>query len=119
MALSLPIYSAGLFFLTFVKFSKQSQSLPIYSAGLFCLTLMKFSKLSLIVLINASFFPKQTHIMLSTLSLKSGKTKKEYSKTCVKLPLSKRPKMVSKTNYRKMQVKSVAGCSIESILQYF
>ena len=51
-----------------------------------------------------------------------------YSKTCVKWPLSKRPKMVFKTNYRLMQVKSIADlmqvksiaeCSKGSILQYF
>ena len=36
-----------------------------------------------------------------------------YSKTCVKWPLSKRPKMVSKTNYRLMQVKSIAECSFK------
>ena len=42
-----------------------------------------------------------------------------YSKTCVKLPLSKRSKLVFKTNYRLMQVKSIAECSNWSILQYF
>ena len=30
-----------------------------------------------------------------------------HSKTCVKRPLSKRPKMVFKTNYRLMQVNSI------------
>ena len=34
-----------------------------------------------------------------------------YSKTCVKRPLSKRPKMVFKTNYRLMLVKCIAECS--------
>ena len=34
-----------------------------------------------------------------------------YSKTCVTLPLSKRPKMVFKTDYGLMQVKSIAECS--------
>ena len=43
----------------------------------------------------------------------------EYSKTCVKRPLSKRPKLDFKTNYRLMQVKSIAECSKGSILQYF
>ena len=33
------------------------------------------------------------------------------SKTCVKRPLSKRPKMVFQTNYPLMQVKSIAECS--------
>ena len=42
-----------------------------------------------------------------------------YSETCVKLPLSKRPKMVFKTDYSLMQVKSIAECSRWSILQYF
>ena len=42
-----------------------------------------------------------------------------YSKTCVKRPLSKRPKLGFKTNYRLMQVKRFAECSKWSILQYF
>ena len=43
-----------------------------------------------------------------------------YSKTCLKRPLSKRPKLVLKTNYRLMQVKSIAEwCSKGSILQDF
>ena len=33
----------------------------------------------------------------------------KYSKTCVKRPLSKRPKMVFKTDYRCMQVKSMGA----------
>ena len=53
---------------------------------------------------------------LPMLKLKTGKI---YSKTCVKWQLSKRPKMVIKTNYRLMQVKSIAECSNVSILQYF
>ena len=43
----------------------------------------------------------------------------KYSKTCVKRPLSKRPKIGFKTNYRFMQVNSITECSKESILQYF
>ena len=39
-----------------------------------------------------------------------------YSKTCVKRPLSKRPKLVFKTNYRLMQVKSIAECSKHSAI---
>ena len=42
-----------------------------------------------------------------------------YSKTCAKRSLSKRPKMVFKTDYRLMQVKSIAECSKGSILKYF
>ena len=42
-----------------------------------------------------------------------------YSKTCVKRPLSKDRKLIFKTNYRVMQVKSIADCSKGSILQYF
>ena len=42
-----------------------------------------------------------------------------YSKICVKPTLSKRLKMVFKTDYRLMQVKSIAECSKVSILQYF
>ena len=45
--------------------------LPINSAGLFCLWLMKFSKLSFMALMNLGFCPKQTSMMLSSLSLKS------------------------------------------------
>ena len=46
----------------------------------------------------------------------------EYSKTathCVKRPLTKRSKIVFKTDYCLIQVKSIAECSKESILQYF
>ena len=39
-----------------------------------------------------------------------------YSKTRVKRPVSKRPKLVFKTNYRLMQVYSIAECSKGSIL---
>ena len=42
-----------------------------------------------------------------------------YSKICVKQPLSKRQQIVFKTNYRLMQVKSNAECSMGSILHYF
>ena len=42
-----------------------------------------------------------------------------YSKICVKRSLSKRQKMVFKTDYRFMQIKSIAECSKGSILQYF
>ena len=42
-----------------------------------------------------------------------------YSKTCLKQPLSKRSKMDFKTNFRLMQVKSIAESSNGSILQYF
>ena len=42
-----------------------------------------------------------------------------YSKTCIKWPLSKLPKLVFKTIYCLMQVKSIAECSKGSILQYF
>ena len=35
----------------------------------------------------------------------------ENSKTCVKWPLSKRPKIIFKINYRLMQIKSIAECS--------
>ena len=36
-----------------------------------------------------------------------------YSKTCLKRPLKRRPKLVFKTNYHLMQVKSIAECSLE------
>ena len=41
------------------------------------------------------------------------------NKTCVKRPLSKRPKQVFKIDYRLMKVKSNAECSLGRILQYF
>ena len=41
-----------------------------------------------------------------------------YSKICVKRSLSKRQKIGFKTNYRLIQVKSIAECSKGSILQY-
>ena len=43
----------------------------------------------------------------------------KYSKTCLKRPLKRRQKMGFKTDYRFMQVKSIAECSKGSILQYF
>ena len=43
----------------------------------------------------------------------------DYSKTCLKRPLSKRAKLFFKTDYLLMQVKSIAECSKGSILQYF
>ena len=39
------------------------------------------------------------------------KLKHLYSKNCLEQPLSKRAKMVFKTNYCLMQVKSIAECS--------
>ena len=42
-----------------------------------------------------------------------------YSKTCLKGHSQKDQKWVFKTNYRLMQVKSIAECSKGSILQYF
>ena len=48
-----------------------------------------------------------------------GSSRSKYGKTCVKRPLSKRSKIVFKTNYRLMQVKSIAECSKGSIQQYF
>ena len=40
-----------------------------------------------------------------------GKENRLYNETCLKRPLSKGPKLVFKTNYRLMQVKSIAECS--------
>ena len=44
---------------------------------------------------------------------------KKYSKTCLERPLKKKLKLVFKTDYHLMQVKSIAECSKGSILQYF
>ena len=41
------------------------------------------------------------------------------SKTCLKQPLKKKTKIGFKTDYRLMQVKSIAECSNGSLLQYF
>ena len=43
----------------------------------------------------------------------------QYSKTCLKRPLKKDQKLVFKTDYHLMQDKSIAECSMGSILQYF
>ena len=43
----------------------------------------------------------------------------QYSKACVKQSLSKRPKIGFKTNYRLMQVKSIAECEHSAILSTF
>ena len=43
----------------------------------------------------------------------SFKATSNYSKTCGKRPLSKDRKFIFKTNYRLMQVKSIAECSLE------
>ena len=53
--------------------------------------------------------------------MSSLQTNSKYSKTCVKIPLSKAPKIGFKNwpNYHLMQVKSIAECSKGSILQYF
>ena len=45
--------------------------------------------------------------------------KSAYSKTCLKGHSQRRPKLVFKTDYCLMQVKSIAECSKRSILQYF
>ena len=49
----------------------------------------------------------------------SLKVQHSYSKTRLKRPLKKGPKLGFKTNYCLMQVKSIAECSKGSILQYF
>ena len=63
----------------------------------------------LIIWVKIQNFPNPELKKLKSLTL-------QYSKTFVKRPLSKRPKMVSKTNYYLMQVKSIAECSKGSIL---
>ena len=42
-----------------------------------------------------------------------------YSQTCLKWPLIRKTKIGFKTEYRLMQVESIAECSKGSILQYF
>ena len=81
-------------------------------------------------------FMSRVHCLVSNISQRTGavftersarkgsdtkKTPSEasYSKTCLKRPLSKRPKIGFNTNYYLMQVKSIAECSNGSILQYF
>ena len=62
-----------------------------------------------------SFTPLLEDIFTETLQL----SKSKYSKTCLKRPLKKDRKLVFKTDYRLMQVKSITECSKGSILQYF
>ena len=52
----------------------------------------------------------QTEVVFSRLSV--------YSKTCLKRPLKKDQKLVFKTDYHLMQVKSLQNAPRESILQY-
>ena len=54
-----------------------------------------------------------------TMSLNACLLHSIYSKTCLKWQLKKDQKLVFKTDYRLMQVKSIAECSKRSILQYF
>ena len=49
---------------------------------------------------------------------KDPNVSENYSRTCLKQPL-KRPKLVFKSDYCIMQVKSIAEFSPWSILQYF
>ena len=68
-------------------------------------------------LFSSFFYTFHTTEISKTLTVSNNI--KNYSKTCVKRPLSKRPKIGFKTNYCLMQVKSIAECSKGSILQYF
>ena len=61
-------------------------------------------------------FPGTESILSATDRPKMAKNR--YSKTCLKRLLKKDRKLVFKTDYRLMQVKSIAECS-KSILQYF
>ena len=68
-----------------------------------------------VAVLSAIGLKKNMHMYLVRLGLKLP-----YSKACVKWQLSKKDrKLVFKTNYRLMQVKSIAECSKGSILQYF
>ena len=42
-----------------------------------------------------------------------------YSKTCLKRPLKKKTKLVFKTDYHLMQVKSIAECSMRASCNTF
>ena len=81
-------------------------------------------------------FMSRVHCLVSNISLRSvavftersarkgrdtkrNQPESSYSRTCLKRPLSKRPKIGFNTNYYLMQVKSIAECSNGSILQYF
>ena len=63
----------------------------------------------------------QSELALHCLSLcnRCSKFANNYHKTCLKQPLSNRPKLFFKTNYGLMQIKNIAECSKGSILQYF
>ena len=63
-------------------------------------------------LIKFDFFYYVCACLWQTFFLQSGLLLVlDYSKTCVKMPLSKKQKMVFKTYYRLMQVKSNTECS--------
>ena len=55
----------------------------------------------------------------ASLKLSTHTTLVEHSKTCLKRPLKRRPKLVLKTDICLMLVKSIAECSTGSILQCF
>ena len=59
---------------------------------------------------GGDFFQKSKHPLVSCFHEKTIGHITTYSKTCVKRPLSKGPKMVFKTVYCLKQVKSIAEC---------
>ena len=65
------------------------------------------------------YFPNSTYQDPRSLNFGSGEDHNTLKPACVKRPLSNRPKDGFKTDYRLMQVKSIAECSKGSILQYF
>ena len=63
-------------------------------------------------LINSTWYSTPDHVTIIIICIYSHSADivSNYSKTCVKRPLSKRQKMVFKTDYRIMQVKVIAEC---------
>ena len=68
--------------------------------------------------ITAASTPSWCNVLLERCS-QSVKIMFEYRKSCLKRSLKKKTKLVFKTVYRLIQVKSIAECSKGSILQYF
>ena len=90
--------------------------------------------LILYTMLLSNFYPMKLkdsnylHVFISKLEFRSHaddldlhcfKNSALYSKTCVKQLSQKDQKLVFKTNYCFMKVKSIAECSKGSILQYF
>ena len=78
-----------------------------------------YAPMCLLSVSSLLIFPQTNKDMVAFLLLVYIQTLFYYRKPCLKRSLKKTPKLVSNTNYRLIQVKSIAECSPRSILQYF